>query len=272
MNISEVGTTAGRPLRTAVALLAIWLVPAPAVAQISVDELEVFLRPDMAERRTGVIRVTNHADQAAQVLIDIQDWARDSTGANQFHPLGTLAQSCRQQLRVFPTALRIDAGRSEAVRISFEGDQATTCWGIVFMQTNEAPKAAAGSQITYVIRTGIKVYVEPQRAVKVGDIDDVAMTTAPASASDSTRVPALSVIFRNSGKAHLKPKGGVEVRDENNNMVARLDIAEFPIAPADVRRQLVVLPRLKPGRYVALALLDYGGAEIAAGQHEFEVR
>ena len=257
---------------TVVALLAVCVVPSSARAQISVDELEVFLRPELAERRSGVVRVTNHAPQPAQVLIDIQDWSRDSTGANQFHPLGTLSQSCRQQLRVFPAALRIDAGRTEAVRISFEGDRAASCWGIVFMQTNEAPKAVAGSQIAYVIRTGVKVYVEPQNAARAGDIDDVVRTTAPASATDSTRVPALGIVFRNSGQAHLKPRGAVEVRDESNALLAKLDIAEFPVAPAGIRQQLVVLPALKPGRYVALALLDYGGAEIAAGQLEFEVR
>lgn len=272
MNISSVVVAAGRPLMWVVALFAVGLVPASAVAQISVDELEVFLRPDRAEQRSGVIRVTNHADKPVQALLDIQDWDRDSTGANKFHPVGKLPQSCREQLRVFPMALRIDAHKTEAVRIAFEGAPNASCWGIVFIQSNEAPRPAAGSQITYVIRTGIKVYVEPRGANRQGDIDDVALTTAPASESNRTPVPALGVVFRNSGAAHLKPKGGVELRDENNNVVAKLDIAEFPIAPAGVRHQLLVLPKLKPGRYVALALLDYGGSEIAAGQYEFEVR
>ena len=130
----------------------------------------------------------------------------------------------------------------------------------------------AADKIAYVIRTGIKVYVEPQNAEKVGDIDDVVLTTMPKSATDTARVPALGITFRNSGKAHLKPKGAVEVRDENNNIVAKLDIGEFPVAPTDVRKLLLALPALKNGRYVALALLDYGGGEIAAGQYEFEVR
>jgi P pilus assembly chaperone PapD len=253
-------------------LLAVCMAPRAANAQISVDELEVLLRPDMAERRSAVVRVTNHGDKPTQVLLDIQDWDRDSTGANKFHPMGALPQSCRQRLRVFPMSLRIEPKRTEAVRVTFEGENTASCWGIVFMQSNEPPKASAGSQITYVIRTGIKVYVEPQNLEKVGDIDDVVLTTMPASATDTTRVPALGVTFRNSGKAHLKPKGGVEVRDESNAVVAKLDISEFPVAPTGVRKHLLALPKLKAGRYVALALLDYGGAEIAAGQYEFEVR
>jgi hypothetical protein len=107
---------------------------------------------------------------------------------------------------------------------------------------------------------------------RVGDIDHVALTTAPASDTDTTHVPALAVMFRNSGTAHLKPKGVVELRAEDNRVVGKINVGEFPVAPGAKRLLKLVLPKLNPGRYVALALLDYGGAEIAAGQYEFEVR
>ena len=38
-----------------------------------------------------------------------------------------------------------------------------------------------------------------------------------------------------------------------------------------MRRLGVPLPRLGRGRYVVLALLDYEGAEIAAGQVDLEI-
>lgn len=257
----------------AIALSAVLGMPATASAQISVDELEVFLRPDAAETRSGVVRVTNNSDKTVQAMLEIHDWDRDSTGGNRFHALGTLPNSCKQKLRAFPMSLRIEPGKTEALRVNFEGDAATSCWGIIFIQSNEPPRTSSGqSQITYIIRTGVKVYVEPRAAERVGDIDDVVLTTTRASEADSTRVPALGVVFRNSGKAHLKPKGAIELRDENNNAVGKLEIAEFPIAPGGVRRHVVALPKLPAGRYVALALLDYGGAEIAAGQHEFQIR
>lgn len=256
-----------------IALSAVLGAPATATAQISVDELEVLLRPDAPQMQSGVVRVTNNGDKTVQAMLEIQDWDRDSTGGNRFHALGTLPSSCKQQLRAFPMSLRIEPGKTEALRVSFEGDAAASCWGIIFIQSNEPPRASAGqSQITYVIRTGVKVYVEPKAAERVGDIDDVALTTTRTSETDSTRVPALGVVFRNSGKGHLKPKGAIELRDENNVAVGKLEIAEFPIAPGGVRRHIVALPKLRPGRYVALALLDYGGAEIAAGQHEFQIR
>lgn len=272
MKVTKVVETAGRSLMLAVASLAVLAAPAAVHAQISVDELEVYLRPDLAEQKSGVIRVTNHADKATQVLVELQDWDRDSTGANWFHKLGTLTQSCREKLRVFPMALRIDAHATEPVRISFEGDAAENCWGIVFLQTNDAPTPGSGSSITYVIRTGIKVYVEPRNLLKQGDVEDVTLTTTRASETDSTQVPALAVVFRNTGRAHLRPRGSVEVRNQNNEIQARVAIQDFPVTPGGVRRVVAALPKLAPGRYVALALLDYGGPEIAAGQSEFEVR
>ena len=82
---------------------------------------------------------------------------------------------------------------------------------------------------------------------------------------------------RASRRAALtRRRGRLPVYDETQrragSVPARLEIPEFPVAPGGKRRHALVLPKLKPGRYVALALLDYGGAEIAAGQHEFEVR
>ena len=264
---------AGRMLRTAFALSAVIAIPTLAQAQLSVDELEVTLRPDQPALRTGVVRITNHADKPVQALLQVQDWDRDSTGANRFHELGKVTQSCNDRLKIFPMSLRIEPGKTETARVTFEGEPKTSCWGIVFIQSNEPPRASGTqSQITYVIRTGVKVYVEPQTAERAGDIEDVALMKVRASETDTTLVPALGVVFKNAGAAHLKPKGAVELRDENNKVVAKLDITEFPITPNGVRRVVLMLPKMTPGRYVALALLDYGGAEIAAGQYEFTVQ
>jgi hypothetical protein len=63
----------------------------------------------------------------------------------------------------------------------------------------------------------------------------------------------------------------VEFRSANNQVVATVEVERFPIAPGDVRRLVIPLPEMDPGRYVALALIDYAGPEIAAGQLEFEI-
>ena len=264
-------TGLGWALTMASALLA--FNAASASAQLSVDELEVTLRPDAPQQRTGVIRITNDTDKPVHAMLEIQDWNRDLSGANQFFPLGTVSGSCKEHLKVFPLSVRIDAHRTEPVRISYDGDAAASCWGIVFMQSNDPPKTTSGkSQITYVVRTGVKVYVESEKARREGEVDSVRLTTTNASATDTTKVKAIEVLFKNTGTAHLKPSGAVEVRSATNDVVAKLNIPEFPIAPGDGRRIVLALPALAPGRYVALALIDYGGLDISAGQLEFEVK
>jgi hypothetical protein len=65
--------------------------------------------------------------------------------------------------------------------------------------------------------------------------------------------------------------GKVEIRRTDNTLVSTLDIPEFPTLPGATRRLGVPLPRLPRGKYVLLALLDYEGSEIAAGQVDLEI-
>lgn len=266
----------GRALMAVLALSAVMSLQKVA-AQIAVDELELFMKPDGTRPRTASIRVTNPTDRPQQVNVELQDWDRDDAGANRFHALGTITQSCGAKLKIFPMTLRIEAGRTEVVRVSYEGGAADACWAIVFMQGSDPAQAIQQrSSITYIVRTGVKVYVEPDNAKRLGDVDDVKLVTikeAPrAGSADSVAVQNIEVAFRNSGTAHVKTRGVIEIRSADNQEVAKLDILEFPTVPGARRRVLVPLPALKPGRYVALALLDYDGDEIAAGQLEFEVK
>ena len=71
----------------------------------------------------------------------------------------------------------------------------------------------------------------------------------------------------------LRTRGAMEVRRLDNSLVSKIDFDEIPVLPG--ARRIIRFPipaNLPPGRYVLLALLDYGGGELAAGQLEYEVR
>jgi P pilus assembly chaperone PapD len=257
----------------------VWTVSASALhGQISVDELEVFLRPGSSGASVGTIRVTNDSDKSVQAFVTIEDWDRDETGGNRFHASGTLPSSCRERLKVFPMTLRIEPRRSETLRVSIEGaDTAAACWGIAFVQASEPRAELKRSGISYVIRTGVKVYVEPANAARDGVIEDVRIAEIrrprEPQSTDSLDVREADILFRNIGAAHLKTRGSIELRGSDNTVVGKIDIPEFPSVPGAVRRLKVDLPAsLAPGQYVALTLLDYAGQEIAAGQVEFTVK
>jgi P pilus assembly chaperone PapD len=253
------------------------MLPHAAAAQLSVDELEVFLRPGHGAGSTGALRVTNDSDKPVQAFIEIQDWDRDEKGGNRFFPSGSVAQSCKDRVKVFPMTLRLEPRRSETMRVSFDGDSTANCWSIVFIQASEPRPELKKSAITYVIRTGVKVYVEPASAKRDGEIEEVRVAMArrlPAGAGkDSVDVREVQITFHNMGEAHLRTHGSVELRKSDNSLAGKLEIPEFPSVPGAVRRISLPLPKdLAPGAYVALALLDFSGQEIAAGQADFAVK
>lgn len=245
----------------ALALLAFVAGATSVTAQLSVDELEVFLTP--GSRTAGAVRVTNDSDRAVQVVVSMSDWDRDSLGVNRFYDPGTLPQSCGARLRAFPTSFQLAPRSTDVVRVTLEGAETEGCWGIVFIQTYEPTPPVQQSQLTYTVRTGVKVYVEPTGALQEGDVDDVRLEP-----QDTTGVRKVAVWFANRGAAHLRTRGVMEIRRPDNSVAASVKVDEFPSVPGALRKLLLPLPRLPAGTYIVLVMLDYGGDAIAAGQVE----
>jgi hypothetical protein len=110
------------------------------------------------------------------------------------------------------------------------------------------------------------VYVEPEGSPSA-ELDNVFLDPKPAD----TSAKQLVIAYRNTGTRQTMARGKVEIRRPDNTLVSTLDIPEFPTLPGATRRLGVPLPRLPRGKYVLLALLDYEGSEIAAGQVDLEI-
>jgi hypothetical protein len=264
--MSRQGTTwiGGRALQVALVLLALGITPRAATGQFSVSHSELTLKSNVTAYRSTVVRITNSADQETEAVLQVQDWHRDETGNNAFLPLGTGSGSCREHLKVTPSTLRIAAHETEHVRVSFDGEYDKSCWAVVFVQPNEQRAAAGGpANVLRPASPGVKVYVQPEWAVREGVVQSLSYQREPSS---------VELLFRNTGHAHLEPFGAVEIRNAKNLVVATVDVSRFPIAPADQRRLRVPLPRLAPGRYTAVALFDYKGSDIAERELPFEIR
>jgi len=236
--------------------------PQSAPAQVSVDEAELFLAPGgSGERVVGSFNITNEGKDLAQVTIYLSDWDRQANGEHRFVPSGTLPGSCAPHLHLFPQSLRLAAGRRQAVRAEVTGADSlkSACWSIAFVETSALQKGA-GRQVTYVTRLGVKIYVLPPGLTKEGEVEDIAVQPGD---SGRTRI---AITFHDVGGLPLRVHGTMEYRRPDNSVARTDSIAEFPVLPGARRRVAVPIPRLAPGSYMALALLDYGGAEIAAAQ------
>jgi hypothetical protein len=235
--------------------------PRSATAQVSVDQAELFLDAGGSGRRVGSFNITNEGTGVAQVTIYQSDWDRQENGEHRFVPSGTLPNSCARHMQVFPQSLRLPAGARQAVRVELNGTDSLTaaCWSIAFVETS-AMQGGTGRQVTYVTRLGVKIYVLPPGLTKEGEIEDIAMQPGDSGRS------RIAILFHAAGGMPLWVRGTVEYRRPDNSVALTDSVPEFPVLPGARRRVSRAVPRLARGTYVALALLDFGGAEIAAGQ------
>lgn len=246
---------------------------APAVAQLTVSPAEIVLIPGTTPAASFL--VANDGFGTIQATLYQNDWDRNDDGENAFHPLGTQVGSCGDRVQTFPSILRLDAGGRQSVRVSIEGgDFPSPCWTIVFVES--APRAStAQSRVVYVTRIGVKVYVLPTGLSADAEITGFAVEKrrqVPSGPAVDTTQDELALRIRNSGGLPTRFSGQVEYRDLQNRVAATVKIEDFPVLPGATRRVAIELPRLAPGRYVALAVLGFGGDDDLAAQLEVDVR
>jgi P pilus assembly chaperone PapD len=225
--------------------------------------------------------VRNAGKNPAQAIITREDWDRAENGENRFVPSGTTPNTCGALMSAFPTAFRIEAGASQVIRLAVESapNLAKECWDIVFVQELAQKRRLSRTGLQYIFRTGVKVYVVPAGLKRDASITNMTVESGGSRLAAGTKAASppvkqrIAIRFSNSGQVHLTGKGRIEFRRMDNSVAAQIPIAEFPTLPGAVRRiELNVPPTIPAGSYIALALIDFGGAEIAAGQLELTLR
>ena len=265
------------------------MVSQSASAQLLVDPLEVTMVTAATTRVSASFSLSNTSNEVVQASITRSDWDRVENGDNRFLPAGSSGTSCGSMLSVSPLSIRVEPHTSRIVRLAVQAAAAVTkeCWDIFFVE--EVPRRASskGNSLQYIFRTGVKVYVAPPGLPRDGAVEGVAVedvAVAPAATSSTTPAATLagapkatkrqiSVLFHNTGGMHLLGKGRLEFRRLDNTLAAQVPIPEFPTLPGATRKVMVDVPLgLTPGAYVVLALIDFGGAELVAGQVDYQAK
>jgi P pilus assembly chaperone PapD len=273
----------GRVRSIVLALCAIGMVISQrAHAQLLVDPLEVTLLAAGTSRASASFSLTNTSDKPVQATISRSDWDRAENGDNRFLAAGSSGTSCGAMLTVSPASVRIEPHSSRVVRLGAQPGAALTreCWDIIFVEELPQRSATKGNSLQYIFRTGVKVYVAPPGLTRDGAVEDMEVVDATAPVRAASTAPAkpapkrqIAIRFHNTGAMNLVAKGRVEFRRLDNSLATQVAIEEFPTLPGATRRVLVDVPNdLAAGEYVALALIDFGGAELVAGQIDFQAK
>jgi len=272
----------GRVRSTVLALCAVGMVVSQrAHAQLLVDPLEVTMLAAGTSRVSASFSLSNTSDKPVQATISRSDWDRAENGDNRFLASGSSGTSCGAMLTVSPASVRIEPHTSRVIRLGAQPGAALTreCWDIVFVEEVPQRSTAKGNSLQYIFRTGVKVYVAPPGLTRDGAVEDMEVVDAvPVRAASTTPAkPAarrqIAIRFHNTGAMNLVAKGRVEFRRLDNSLATQVAIEEFPTLPGATRRILVDVPNdLAAGDYVALALIDFGGAELVAGQIDLQAK
>jgi P pilus assembly chaperone PapD len=259
--------------KTVLALCALGVVVSQrASAQLLVDPLELTMLTAGNSRVVGSFSLSNASDAPVQATITRQDWDRGENGDNRFLASGTSGTSCGAMLSASPLSIRVEAHSSRVIRLGAQSATTLTkeCWDIFFVE--EVPQRAPikGNSLQYIFRTGVKVYLAPPGLARDGQVENMAVED---SSPPPTTKRQISIRFHNTGGMHLLAKGRLEFRRLDNTLAMQVPIAEFPTLPGAVRKLMVDVPGgLAPGDYVVLALIDFGGADIVAGQIDYQAR
>ena len=264
------------------------VVSQPASAQLLVDPLEVTIFAAGTNRVAASFSLANTSDKVVQATITRSDWDRLENGDNRFVTAGSTGSSCGAMLGVSPLSVRVEPHGTRIVRLSLQPSTALTkeCWDIFFVE--EVPQRAStkGNSLQYIFRTGVKVYVAPPGLSRDGAIENMAVEDVPVPRATSSTTPVktvsgvppatkrqISVRFHNTGGMHLLGKGRLEFRRLDNSLAAEVPISEFPTLPGATRKVMIDVPgNLAAGDYVVLALIDFGGAELVAGQIDYQAK
>jgi len=243
--------------------------PIPVAAQIAVDRMDIVFEPAVAGSRAGVITLTNEGAKAVEAQVRLEDWDRAEDGTNRWYPLGTLPGSCGRLVQVFPASVLLEPGASQTVRVTLDSAAgpvpAGERWCAAVVETVQ-PRVVRGRAVNYLLRTAVKLYLLPRELPADGEVAELTLRPHPSAHADS-----VDLVFENTGGRHLTARGSLEFRRGDNVVAARADLPALYALPGARSRARVAVPMLPAGRYVVLAILDYGGAELAAAQIEYEV-
>jgi P pilus assembly chaperone PapD len=262
------------PRGISAAMLLASMAAAPAAAQIAVDRTEIIFRTSRGEPNVALINLHNEGKERVQAVVRLEDWDRSENGTNNWYPYATKPGSCDKVLSVFPLTVSLEPDAKQSIRVALDSTASLDheCWAGAIVETVQ-PHTIGGRNVAYVIRTATKVYVQPAAALPAhGEVMALRIQPPPAESAARDSSSELYLEFANTGGKHLKTPGEVQFRRPDNSVAATVTLPILYTLPGAKSATKVAVPKLAPGRYIVLAVLDYGGDELAAGQIEYEVK
>lgn len=263
------------------ALFMLWYSNAEAFrASFSVAPLHLNFNADIGNTITRSITIRNTGKNPVSVVLYKKDFRVELDGSTSELTPGSLPRGCAEWIIISPVNIELAPKESRKARISLTvpRDSHGSYWAKIYVEEASKPKPIKSKEGEYGVqvhvkqRWGIAIFEDvPGRREKKGQVTDISVT--PQTKESPLKV---AVEFENIGNTLLRCTGRVEIKAAEGNEVETIQIGSngrFSVYP-DGKRLVggTVSKRLLPGDYIALAIVDYGGEELVAGELEFEVK
>lgn len=250
----------------------------PVFSSITVSRSNIYFEIRPGENYTGSFQVRNIGEEPENIEVYLMDWNKNVYGEVHFVKARTMPQSLAEWVEFFPSNFVLEKGKRQEIKFTVTIPRAERGphWTAFFVRGEPKPvgefEFESGGKSSLAVGVGYAIglcQVDSERAVAKAKITN--MRIIPANPEDSPM--KVKVELENTGTTFLRPWGRVEFRDEKGATVDKVDIKRFRILPE--AKRILEIPyegKLKPGRYLALAIIDFGGDYLVAGQRKFEIK
>lgn len=270
-----------RPIRSllGIVLLASALAPSSALASFVASPMELHCDVDAGSTSSLPLLIVNKADAPLTVRMYLVDSRFDRDGKEENLEPATLERSCAPWVGLEENVIDLAPSQTRriAITMSVPPDSRGSYWSKLFIEEISSPQVTSTvhGERTYNIfmkqRVGVRIYQD----VPGTTAPDLVVTNVAVARDDAEEEPSVFVDVSNRGNSILRCMGQVELRDAQGAVAEKIplgSVGRFVIFP-DGERRLAVRPTgpLGAGTYTALAIIDFGGEHLVAGDTLLEI-
>ncbi len=249
------------------------LMPAGSVqADFLASPMELHLTDAPGSRGEASVLLTNTGQDPLTVRLYLGDSRMRPEGGEEPVDAGAIPRSLAGWIELDQQVHEIEPGESRAVtlRLTVPAEAEGSYWSKLYVEETSAPRAATAEE------QGRSYSVFMRQRVAVRLFEDIAGTGVLDAVVDQVGIeavtenrPTITVSVSNPGTLIARCTGRVEFHNERGEMIEEVPLGtrgEFWVFP-EGRRELRARPEtaLPAGTYTALAVVDFGGAHLVAG-------
>lgn len=220
------------------------------------------------ETLSAYFDVAGEEKSASRILSYLGDWDLDSEGHVRFLKEGQNERSATGWVQISPSEFPVASGnkRRVQVRVTIPMDARGEYWTMAYFETR-SNSVLKTTGVNMAGRIANAIYVVANKDIE----KKAAITGVKGFFGYPTGFQGM-IRFENRGNVRLFPRGRIEIKNTAGKVEATIPIEPQMVFPGTFRVLTVNKGmELKKGQYVVLAILDYGGEKLVAGQTTMKV-